>query len=123
MTRSVRAKLNEKFVAGIVAGNDPKREQTLYLDEELKGFVVGVSTKKVLRRSASRTCRMTIAATNAISFKDARERAKKLIVEMRAGIDPKAKTRDRDARRNPRVLPEEEQVQRASRAIARQSRG
>jgi integrase len=90
-----RCKLTEKTIARLRAPH-PSGRQTAYWDAELRGFGVicsGVTAVKsyVCQRDlpGGRTRRVTIAHVSETSLADARERARRLLLDMRSGIDPK----------------------------------
>jgi integrase len=89
-------KLTEKSVARLKAP-DPSGRQVLHWDAELKGFGVlcsGVTSTRsyVVQRAlpGGRTRRVTVASVAELPLRDARDRAAKILVDMRTGIDPKA---------------------------------
>jgi integrase len=89
-------KLTEKSVARLRAP-DPSGRQVLHWDAELKGFGLlcsGVTTTKtyIVQRAlpGGRTRRVTVASVAELPLRDARDRAAKILVDMRAGVDPKA---------------------------------
>jgi len=97
MTKSVRMKLDAKSVRGIEGRGG---EQTLYLDQDLKGFCIvasgvkgGAITYSVQREIRGRTRRVKIAQVGSIPFKEAKARAGTIIADMHAGIDPKARSK------------------------------
>jgi integrase len=90
-------KLSAASVRNIKGGGG---EQTLYLDQDLKGFCVvasGVEGGKVSyavqREVKGKTRRVTIAQVGSIPFKEAKERAGRIIADMISGIDPKARAK------------------------------
>jgi integrase len=92
-------KLTEKAIARLRAP-DPSGRQVLHWDNELRGFGVlcsGVTSTKtfIVQRAlpGGRTRRVTIASVAELSLQEARERATRVLLDMRAGIDPKAGTR------------------------------
>jgi integrase len=83
--------LDKRLRAPTAAG-----KQTPYWDESLPGFGVicsGVSRTKsyVVQRDlpGGKTRRVTVASASEMKLDEARERAKKLLIEMREGRDPK----------------------------------
>jgi integrase len=88
--------LSEKKVRDLKAP-DPSGEQVLHWDTETKGFGVlcsGTTTAKsyVVKgnlKGGGRSVRKTIERTDLISLKDARDSAKKMLVDFSAGIDPR----------------------------------
>ena len=92
-----RTKLTQHAIAKLQAPT-PTGKQTVHWDTDLKGFgvlVSGCTTVKSFvaqrRLSDGKTRRVTIAHTNEMPLAEAKERARKLLVEMRGGLDPKAK--------------------------------
>jgi integrase len=97
VTKSVRMRLGAASVRNIKGGGG---EQTLYLDQDLKGFCVvasGVEGCKVSyavqREVKGKTRRVTIAQVGSIPFKDAKDRAGRIIADMMTGIDPKGRSK------------------------------
>jgi hypothetical protein len=93
-----RCKLTEKSIAKLKAPT-PTGKPCIYWCAELRGFGVlcsGVTNTRtyVCQRDlpGGRTRRVTIAACNEMSLAEARNAARGMLVEMRRGIDPKAKT-------------------------------
>jgi integrase len=91
------AKLTERAIAKLPAPT-PTGKQIAYWDVDLRGFGVlcsGRTNSKsfVAQRDLQngKTRRVTIAHVNEISLAEAKDRARKLLVEMRGGKDPKAK--------------------------------
>ncbi len=68
-----------------------------YWDTDLKGFGVTVGARAktycVMRRVNGRNIRVSIDRHNVITFKDAKDRAAQLLVEMKQGINPNLKKR------------------------------
>src|SRR5690242_18262501 len=94
----MRTKLTVKQVEKLKAPH-PSGKQQLIWDAELKGFGVLVSGKTPSRTyicqrdlPGGKTRRVTIGAVNTISVTDARDKAAKVLQEMREGIDPKRKS-------------------------------
>ncbi len=90
-------KLTKKAIEKLRAP-DPSGRQVLYWDSSLRGFGVlcsGVTSSKtyIAQRALpnGRTRRVTIAGVAEVTVETARGRAAELLVEMRRGIDPKAK--------------------------------
>jgi integrase len=90
------AKLTEKRIAQLKAP-DPSGRQVLWWDDQLKGFGIlcsGITNSKayVVQRALvnGRTRRVTIASVAEIGLREARERAARLLLDMRNGNDPKA---------------------------------
>jgi integrase len=89
-------KLTEKKIEKLKAP-DPSGKQVIHWDDELRGFGIlcsGVSNAKTFivqraLRGSGRTRRVTIAAAAELPLKEARDRAAKLLLEMRDGKDPK----------------------------------
>jgi integrase len=87
-------KLSEKIVKELLAP-DPTGTQKLHWDTETKGFGVlcsGTSTIKTYIAKGNlrgRSVRKTIERVDLISLKDARDRAKQMLVNFSAGIDPR----------------------------------
>src|SRR5690349_20217651 len=93
-------RLNEKSIAKLKAPH-PDGKQTLYWDDDLRGFGVlcsGTTNAKsyvvqhALRDGTRR--RVTIARTNVISLDEAVAKAKQVLAEFYNGRDPKALGRD-----------------------------
>jgi integrase len=94
-------KLTEKSIARLRAP-DPSGRQVLHWDGELRGFGVlcsGVTSTKtfIVQRAlpGGKTRRVTIASVVELSLQEARDRAARLLLDMRTGIDPKAHLRER----------------------------
>ena len=94
-------KLSEKSVAKLKAP-DPSGRQVLHWDNELRGFGVlcsGVTSTKtyIVQRAlpGGRRRRVTVASVAELPLRNARDRAAKILVDMRTGIDPKAGLRGR----------------------------
>jgi hypothetical protein len=93
-----RTKLTERVVAKLAAPT-ASGKQIIHWDEELRGFGVlcsGVTTVKsyIVQRDlkdSGKSRRVTIAHVTEIALADAKERARKMLVDMRGGVDPKAK--------------------------------
>ena len=92
-------KLTETTVARLRAPTDDGK-QKLFWDKELKGFGVlcsGVTNSKtyVAQRALpnGNTRRVTIAAVNETTLKEARDEAAATLLDMRRGRDPKAQRR------------------------------
>jgi integrase len=88
--------LTEKKIERLKAP-DPSGKQVIHWDDELHGFGVlcsGVSNAKtfVVQRvvkGTGRNRRVTIASVSELPLKEARDQAAKVLLEMRAGRDPK----------------------------------
>ena len=94
-----RMKLTEKSVNRLRAPT-ADRKQTVYWDEELRGFGVllsGVSNSRtyVAQRDLpnGKTRRVTIAAVFEMALADAKRQAAEVLVDMRRGLDPKTERR------------------------------
>jgi integrase len=94
-----RVKLTEKTVARLRAPTADGK-QTVYWDEELRGFGVlcsGVSTTKsyIAQRDlpSGKTRRVTVASVSERSLIDAKREAAEILVDMRRGLDPKTARR------------------------------
>ena len=93
-----KLKLTETAIRKIKAP-DSKGRQRLHWDTELTGFGVLASGKTntktfvVQREVNGRSRRVTVAPVNVLSLEQARERAKGVLADMYAGVDPKAKRR------------------------------
>jgi integrase len=94
-----RMKLTEKSLARLRAPT-VSGKQTVYWDEELRGFGVlcsGVSNSKtfVAQRDLpnGKTRRVTIASVAEMALADARREAAAILVDMRRGLDPKSERR------------------------------
>jgi integrase len=92
-----RLKLTQHAIAKLKAPT-PNGKQTVYWDAELRGFGVlcsGCTTVKsfIVQRdlAGGKTRRVTIASVAELSLADAKDKARPLLVSMRAGKDPKAK--------------------------------
>ncbi len=76
---------------------DPSRRQRLHWDTEQTGFGVLASGKTasktyiVQHEVNGRSRRVTIAPTNVLSLEEARKRAQVVLIDMYAGVDPRAK--------------------------------
>lgn len=95
-----RVKLTEKAIAKLKAP-DPSGKQTIFWDEELRGFAVlcsGVSNARtfIAQRDMpdGRTRRITVGAVNELALGKARARAADILDDLRRGIDPKRKVSD-----------------------------
>jgi len=93
-----RCKLTEKSVAKLPAPT-ATGEPVLYWCAELRGFGVRCSGSSNTRTyiaqrdlPGGKTRRVTIAACNEMGLAEAREVARGMLVDMRRGIDPKAKS-------------------------------
>jgi len=93
-----RLKLTEKAITKLHAPT-ASGKQEIFWDAELRGFGVllsGVSNSRsyIVQRDlkSGKTRRVTIAAVNEMALADAKDKARELLVDMRQGIDPKAKT-------------------------------
>jgi integrase len=88
--------LTEKKIERLKAP-DQSGKQVIHWDDELRGFGVlcsGVSNAKTFivqraLRGTGRTRRVTVASVAELPLKEARDRAAKLLLEMRDGQDPK----------------------------------
>jgi hypothetical protein len=94
-----RTKLTQHAIAKLQAPT-PTGKQIPYWDTDLKGFGVlcsgKTSTKNfIVQRDlpGGKSRRVTIANVNELKFADAKDRARKLLLDMRGGKDPKAKPR------------------------------
>jgi integrase len=94
-----RSKLTQHAIAKLQAPTATGR-QIPHWDTDLKGFGVlcsGKTTAKsfIVQRDlpGGKSRRVTIANVNELKFADAKDRARKLLVDMRGGKDPKAKAR------------------------------
>ena len=92
-----RIKLTQRSVARLAAPT-PTGKQVVYWDLDLRGFGVLVSGRTTVKSfiaqrdlQGGRTRRVTIAHVNELPLTEAKERARKLLVDMRAGKDPKQK--------------------------------
>src|SRR5215475_8971972 len=89
-------KFTEKAIAALLAPTE-NGKQELHWCNELRGFGVlcsGVSNSKtyiVQRKLNGKTRRVTVAACNVLSLREARSRAERLLGEFYAGRDPKEK--------------------------------
>ena len=97
MTKSVKMNLDASPSAPSRAA---AASRLLYLDQDLRGFCVvasgvkgGKTSYAVQREVKGRTRRVTIAQVGSIPFKDAKARAGKIIADLNAGVDPKARAR------------------------------
>jgi integrase len=93
-----RMKLTERSIARLAAPA-PSGRQTVYWDADLRGFGVLVSGRTTVKSfivqrdlAGGKTRRVTIASVAELSLSEARDRARPLLVTMRGGKDPKAKT-------------------------------
>ena len=93
-----RIKLTQRSVARLVAPT-PSGKQLVYWDNDLRGFGVLVSGRTTVKSfivqrdlTGGKTRRVTIASVAELNLSDAREKARPLLVAMRSGKDPKAKT-------------------------------
>ena len=86
-------RLNEREVARLRP--DAAGKAVLYWDADLKGFGLLVSGKTgkrvfVVQRAVNgKNRRVTVAACNELSFREAKEAARAMLVDMRRGVDPK----------------------------------
>src|SRR5262249_32400610 len=86
--------LTQRAVGKLVAPH-PDGKQTIYWDDELRGFGVQCSGKTTQRLYIAqrdvngRARRVTLGAVNEIKFEVARQRAENMLDELRRGIDPK----------------------------------
>ena len=92
-----RIKLTERSIAKLAAPT-PSGKQIAYWDSALRGFAVLVSGRTTVKSyivqrdlKDGRTRRVTIANVNELSLAEAKDRACKLLLDMRDGKDPKAK--------------------------------
>ena len=95
-----RIKLTKTCVSKLQAPH-PSGKQTLFWDAEMRGFGVlcsGTTNSRtyVAQRDLpnGKTRRVTIAAVNEVDLDEARDAAATLLVEMRAGRDPKERKAD-----------------------------
>ena len=94
-----RIKLSQHVVDKLAAPTASGKQEPWW-DEDLKGFAVLCSGKTsakayIVQRDlpGGKSRRVTIASTNELRFADAKDRARKLLLDMRCGKDPKAKPR------------------------------
>jgi integrase len=89
-------KLTQKTVDRLPAP-DPSGKQVLHFDQDLRGFAVlcsGVSNARtyICQRAVNgKSRRVTVGAANEITLAEARERASRILDDLRQGKDPKAK--------------------------------
>lgn len=91
-----KVKLTKRAIEKLPAP-DPSGKQTLWWDEDLRGFAVlcsGRTNSKTYivqrdRPGGGSTQRVTVAAVNELSLAEAREHAAAMLVAMRRGEDPK----------------------------------
>jgi integrase len=95
----MRIKLTQRSIARMAAPT-PSGKQTVYWDDDLRGFgvlVSGCTTVKsfIVQRdlAGGKTRRVTIASVAELSLREARDKARPLLVAMRAGKDTKAKAK------------------------------
>ncbi|WP_164761680.1 MULTISPECIES: integrase family protein [unclassified Mesorhizobium] len=93
-----RIKLTERTIEKLLAP-DPSGKQVLHWDADLKGFGVlcsGVTSTKtfIAQRTLpdGKTRRVTVAAVNEMALSKAREEAADMLVDLRKGKDPKARS-------------------------------
>jgi integrase len=93
-----RIKLTERSIARLAAPT-ASGKQVVFWDLDLRGFGVLVSGRTTVKSfiaqrdlQGGRTRRVTIAHVNELPLAEAKERARKLLVDMRAGKDPKQKS-------------------------------
>ena len=91
-----RIKLTQHAIDKTLRAPHPSGRQMAYWDQALPGFgvvVSGISRTKsyVVQRDlpGGRTRRVTIANVGELKLDDARERGKRMLLDMREGIDPK----------------------------------
>ena len=95
-----RAKLSQHAVDRLAAPTASGKQEPWW-DEDLKGFAVLCSGKTTAKtyivqrdlKGSGKSRRVTIASTAELKFTEAKDRARKLLLEMRDGADPKAKPR------------------------------
>jgi integrase len=93
-----RAKLSQHIVDRLAAPTASGKQEPWW-DEDLKGFAVLCSGKTSAKtyiaqrdlKGSGKSRRVTIASTAELKFADAKNRARKQLLEMRDGADPKAK--------------------------------
>ena len=93
-----RIKLTARSVARLAAPT-ASATQTVFWDSDLRGFGVLVSGRTTVKSfiaqrdlQGGRTRRVTIAHVNELPLAEAKDRARKLLMDMRAGKDPKQKS-------------------------------
>ena len=93
-----RIKLTERSIARLAAPT-ASGKQVVFWDLDLRGFGVLVSGRTTVKSfiaqrdlQGGRTRRVTIAHVNELPLAEAKERARKLLVDMRAGKNPKQKS-------------------------------
>jgi integrase len=95
-----RTKLSQHVVDRLPAPT-ANGKQTPYWDDDLKGFAVLCSGKTTAKtyivqrdlKGSGNSRRVTIASTAELKFAEAKDRGRKLLLDMRDGKDPKAKPR------------------------------
>ena len=101
-----KIKLTQKAVDKLKAPT-PSGAPVIYWDTGLKGFGLLVSGKTATRTyiaqrdlPGGKTRRVSIASVQETSLAEARERAAKVLLDMRTGIDPKQQRRERESLRS-----------------------
>jgi integrase len=91
-----RTKLTQHVIDKRLRAPHASGRQVIYWDDALRGFGVllsGVTSARtfVVQRDLpdGRTRRVTVASVSELPLADARERARRLLLEMRSGVDPK----------------------------------
>ena len=101
-----KIKLTQKAVDKLKAPT-PSGAPVIYWDTGLKGFGLLVSGKTATRTyiaqrdlPGGKTRRVSIASVQETSLAQARDRAAKVLLDMRTGIDPKQQRRERESLRS-----------------------
>jgi integrase len=90
--------LTQRAVGGLPAPH-PSGKQTIYWDDETRGFGVQCSGKTsarlyIAQRDVNgRSRRVTLGTVGGVKLEEARERAENMLDELRRGLDPKKKER------------------------------
>jgi hypothetical protein len=93
-----RLNLTQRAIAKFPAPH-PDGQQTIYWDDELRGFGVQCSGKTnqklyvAQRDVGGRTRRVTLGTVSGLALDEARKRAEDILDDLRRGIDPKQKLR------------------------------
>ena len=93
-----RINLTQRAIAKLVAPH-PDGQQTIYWDDELRGFGVQCSGKTnqklyvAQRDVGGRTRRITLGTVSGLALDAAKKRAEDVLDDLRRGIDPKQKSK------------------------------